>query len=205
LIRLWTAIVCILLLCVVCRLYADDGCFSVRYVEVKQKANDAVSAKAKALAGAFRFAFQELLQDQLQMNARDAESISRAISPERISDCVYDYSVEHEKYSDSYYIAQLSCRFSKKNVAILLESQGVQTKKIVEENSTADAGSRREVGEPVSLIVYLDDFICHFQKLNKLGCKVAMFSPQMVAFVLNSDSLDEFRELGIKYAYACIH
>jgi hypothetical protein len=198
--KLLMAFVSLLFMLGVHHLCANDGCFPPRLVEVKQKASNAIGAKQKALASAFRFAFLELLKDQLGIEAGDAENISRKVSNDQLSDCVYDYSVEHEKYSDSFYIAELSCRFSKKNIAILLESFEKRAEDTVEEGSFRRSDGLGEITKPIPIVVLFDDFICNFKRLHELGCRITMFSPQVVAFVLDGCSLDEFRELSLKYA-----
>jgi hypothetical protein len=195
-------VVCALFLCAVCCLHAEDEYFPCKYVEVKHRAVDAVSAKAKALASAFRIAFLDLLQDHMKMDKNGAESVSCAVSDGQVFDCVYDYSVEHEKYSDSFYMAEISCRFSRKNVSALLESCGIWMGEISAKGSSLDRIDRNsDSGESVGLVVCLDDFICHFQKLNELGCRVTKFSSLVVAFLLDGCHMSEFQGIGIKYAH----
>ncbi|MDR1334095.1 MAG: hypothetical protein LBJ71_02660 [Holosporaceae bacterium] len=162
---------------------ASSKYFEVDDIEIKQSGKNSLIAKQIALSSAMLSAFKKALAEEL----RD-KSIVASISLRQIRDCVYDYSIDQEKVSDSVYIGKFSYRFSKKKVASLLRSYGVNIKIEDEEE------------KKVKLAVYRNDFLRHASKLRELGARVKQFSDERVVFCINKDRLANFYRLRISYA-----
>jgi hypothetical protein len=155
-------------------------------VEIKQMDQNSLSAKQKALAEASRSAFQKLVTTKLGKDPK----IFEKISDDQIQECIHDYSIENEKYSDSFYIAELAYRFSTKKVSDLMESFGL------------DLGYTPEStpSKTVKIAVYADDFLQHAGKLGELGKTVQFFSHKKVIFTIDEKNINAFRQLCIQYA-----
>jgi hypothetical protein len=164
---------------------AVDHCFEVKKIEVKQKDKNSFVAKQKALYVAARFAFRKLISKILKEDVKIAEKILQ----KQIQDCVYDYSIDQEKYSNSFYIAEFSYRFSKRKTANLLRDYGVNID-LQEESSL----------KTIKLIVYAKDFLKHANKLKNLNVSTELFSGEKVIFSIDERNIEKFREFGIKYA-----
>jgi hypothetical protein len=162
---------------------ASSKYFEVDDVEVKQSGKNSLIAKQKALSESMRSAFRKAFAEELSANPRAA-----SIPLQQIRDCVYDYSIEQEKVSDSVYIGKFFYRFSKRKVASLLRSYGIDIKFEDEESKT------------VKLAVYLNDFLRCVQRLRNLGVSVKQFSDERVVFCISKDRLANFYLLRIRYA-----
>jgi hypothetical protein len=162
---------------------ASSRYFEVDDIEIKQIGKNSLIAKQRALSEAMLSAFKKALAEEL----RD-KSVAVSIPPNKIRDCVYDYSIDQEKVSDSVYIGKFSYRFSKKKVASLLRSHGI--------NINIDD----EEGKKVELAVYLDDFLQYAPKLRDMGASVYRFSDKRVVFCINKNRLTDFYRLRIRYA-----
>jgi hypothetical protein len=157
-----------------------------RKTEIKQMDKNSLAAKQKALSTASREVFRKLVTEKL---GRDP-GIFPKISDDQIQECIHDYSIENEKYSDSYYIAELSYRFSMEKISDLMKTFGL------------DLGYSRksESSEVVKIAVYADDFLRQTAGLEELGATVKSFSSEMATFTINGKDLDGFRQLRIRYA-----
>ncbi|MDR1561288.1 MAG: hypothetical protein LBS23_02955 [Holosporaceae bacterium] len=164
---------------------ADSLYYEIKKIEIKQKDRNSLAAKQKVLLMAVRSAFKKLIAEKLNKDAEIAEKMSH----QQIQDCIYDYSIENEKYSDSFYIAELTYRFSKKKVAKLLEYYGIDV-------DLEDADDQKRV----KLAIYTGDFLKHATKLNNLDVSVELFSEKRAIFNIDESKIKDFRELGIKYA-----
>ncbi|MDR1982309.1 MAG: hypothetical protein LBQ08_00725 [Holosporaceae bacterium] len=162
---------------------ADSRYFEIKDIEIKQKGNNSLIAKQNALHLAMSSAFQKMVKTELNEHVSSINSISNR----QIQDCVYDYSIDQEKFSDSFYIGKFSYRFSKSKVASLLKSYGIN---IDLEDKT----------RTVQLAIYLNDFILHEKKLRELKVVVEKFSNKKIIFHINREYINYFRKLRIKYA-----
>ena len=178
---------CILLLLMMIgfRVSADSGYFEIRDVEVKQKGSNSLIAKQKALLEANRFAFKKIIED---VSKGQCLTMLKSISDQQIQSCIYDYSIDQEKFSELFYIGKISYRFSKNKILALLKSHGIHTDIQNEENKI------------IKLAVYLSDFIHRANELNKLEVIVEKFSDTKVVFNINKRYINDFRKLCIKYA-----
>ncbi|MDR0677113.1 MAG: hypothetical protein LBF57_00300 [Holosporaceae bacterium] len=149
----------------------------VENTEVKQADSNASKAKQKAMSLALRNAFNKVLPSEIS-----------AISERQIQDCIYDYSIDREKFSDSVYIGRFSYKFKKKKVAALLKSYGIKM------------DFEETLSNNVRLAVYLKDYIENIQKLESFGIKVEKFSNEKIVFSMDKKFLADFQELHIKWA-----
>jgi hypothetical protein len=159
---------------------------SVENIEIKQKGKNSLIAKQVALQTAIDRAFYKLLTDKL--NISNAENLH--ILKQEINDCLYDYSIEQEKYSESVYIAELSCRFDKKHMAKLFCKYGIVCPEMTLESTDS---------KNAEIVVRTDDFIANFQELKKFNCFVKRFSGEKVIFMIRVNAISDFRKLHIKY------
>ena len=165
--------------------FADSGYFVVDEIEVKQKDKNSLLAKQKALSKTPRLAFSKLISEELNLG----EKVVSLMSDKQISDCIYDYSIEHEKHSDSFYIAELSYRFDKTSVSELLKKHGIKCN-IVDEKQNKQS---------VKLAISIRDYVSRFVDLKTINHSVRTFSGEIVTFTMHKDSLNEFRKLGVRY------
>ncbi|MDR1236590.1 MAG: hypothetical protein LBJ96_06330 [Holosporaceae bacterium] len=163
---------------------ASSKYFEIRDIEVKQSGKNSLIAKQKALSQAMLSAFRKVVKN----NCGKEISVADSISAQAIKNCIYDYSIDQEKSSDSVYIGKFSYRFLKKKVAALLLKHGIKIDFEDEERNV------------VKLAVYLEDFLQHTKELYNLKIDVENFSDERVVFCINKNSLKDFRRLRIKYA-----
>ncbi|MDR2107302.1 MAG: hypothetical protein LBO73_02155 [Holosporaceae bacterium] len=177
-----------LLLCTTLGVSAGSPYVEVKDIEVKQRGKNSVAAKQSALDAALHQAFRKALGVVSDVLPRSALQ-----TPVRqIQDCLYDYSVDQEKFSDSVYIGRISYRFRRDRLVSLLKSLGVE----------ADVGDDGE-GEKdtsVKLAVHLEDFILNSNALREMNAVVEKFSDDKIMFRLNQGRIDDFLKLRIKYA-----
>jgi hypothetical protein len=163
---------------------ADSRYFEIDDVEIKQKGANSLAAKQEALRKSARAAFEKAI------SAEAKRLPAGSASDREIQDCVYDYSIEQEKISASFYVGRFSYRFLKDKIAAFLKSRGAVVGFEVEESK----------GEKVKLAVYREDFINRANELKKLKIAVEEFSNQRVVFKINKNRVPNFQELRIKYA-----
>jgi hypothetical protein len=162
---------------------ADSGYFDVKDIEVKQRESNSLIAKQNALRQATNLAFKKMIQTELDQNFPSINSISNP----QIQDCIYEYSIDQEKFSDSVYIGKISYRFSKNKVMALLKSYGLEIKP-------------EDKVKIVRLSVYLKDFLIHEKKLREMKVIIEKFSDNKIIFSINGEHIKRFRRLRIKYA-----
>ncbi|MDR0632020.1 MAG: hypothetical protein LBF54_02165 [Holosporaceae bacterium] len=164
--------------------FADSQYFEVRDIEIKQKGKNSLAAKQVALDRAARLALKKMIEDELK------GSFPESISNQQIQNCVYDYSIDQEKFSDSIYIGRISYRFLKNKISSLLKPHGINVSIQDDEGKAND----------VRLSVYLVDFLRRARELRKIKAAVEKFSDQKVVFRIKKKYIDDFRKLRIKYA-----
>jgi hypothetical protein len=153
-------------------------------IEIKQKGNNSLAAKQVALSRAVRLAFRKMIEDHLK------GAFPESISNQQIQNCVYDYSIDQEKFSDLIYIGRISYRFFKNKVASLLEPYGIHVDIQEDERKEAD----------IRLAIYLEDFLRCAKELREIKAAVEKFSDQKVVFSIKKKYVDDFRKLRIRYA-----
>jgi hypothetical protein len=159
--------------------------FEIHEIRVKQSDKNSFSAKQNALLKAAKLAFLKLAKKKLNLDAQIVEKVPN----NKIQECIYDYSIENEKYSDSFYIAELSYRFSREKISLLLKDYGVILE--VPENSTP---------EEITIVLRTSDFLQSEIKLRELEPLVKSFSSDRVIFNMDRKNMDAFRALRIRYA-----
>lgn len=163
--------------------YADAvGILAANSIEVKRQSRNSLHAKEQALSSALRKAFAESLRKQLGVSKQLPN-----FSEREIGDCVYDCSIEKEKYSECMYICEVIYRFDESKVLSLLRKYGIAYK------STNVA----PVVKNLRLAIYTDDFLNNF---NRLFCRVEKFSSERVIISIQNCSIEDFAKLGIRYA-----
>ena len=90
-------------------------------VTVKMTAKNSLTAKQRAVTTSYHKAFGKLLTSYFP----NAKSVQNKIPEKEIQDCVYDYSIDHEKFSGRVYIAQFSFRFDEDKVARILKDHNI--------------------------------------------------------------------------------
>jgi hypothetical protein len=158
----------------------EDIDMIIEDVEVKQEGKDPFVAKQMAMKAAARIAFQRLLEKLELKNIT-------TVKDEQIANCIHEYSLEREKYSDSFYIVNVSYTFNQDYVAELLTKVGLECSMLRHKKSS------------LMIAVYLKDYIKHIHEIKKLRHKVDRFSGNIVLMKLAS-SLSSFKKLGIRYA-----
>ncbi|MDR2724300.1 MAG: hypothetical protein LBB25_03820 [Holosporaceae bacterium] len=151
---------------------------------MKAEGPNSLIAKQKALLRASSLAFEKLVNSLLQRGSFAEKSIPN----QQIQNCICDYSIKQEKFSDSVYKGKISYRFLKNKTLSLLRSYGAHTDMPNEESKI------------VKLIVYRKDFIHCTHELNKLKVMVEKFDDGKVIFSINARYIADFRRLHIKYA-----
>lgn len=157
--------------------------YEIREIETKQEGQNPLAAKQTALVKSARRAFDKLVSAEFN------ESTIDGVSDKQIQDCIYDYSIENEKYSDSFYIAKFSYRFSKKKVLALLKIYGI------------DSGAEETVlPNEIKIVIYTKDFIRYYEDLKELKIQVERFSGESTFIKIERNNIKKIRELRIKYA-----
>lgn len=167
-------------------------------VEVKQSGRNSLVAKEKALSIAARKAFTSLLRDH-ETDLVDPEDESGRVaavlplkdltfSDREISDCVYDYSIENEKRSESVYICEVRYRFDSKQVVLLLQKHGVKCRSNGLENSN------------IKVVIYTEDFIRNSSRLYTKNCVVQKYSSEYVVLFIKNCTKEDFEKFGLRYA-----
>jgi hypothetical protein len=163
---------------------ADSKYFEIPDIEVKQNGSNPWIAKQKALSKSMLSAFEKIIEAALKKKTQTAGSIPL----QQIRSCLYDYSIDQEKFSDSVYIARISYRFLKKKVAFLLRSYGITI------------NFEDEDEKMTKLAVYLSDFVTHARKMHDMKVDVEKFSDERVVFRISKERLKDFYNLHIRYA-----
>ncbi|MDR2681675.1 MAG: hypothetical protein LBB29_01345 [Holosporaceae bacterium] len=160
----------------------------IENIEVKKSDRNSLIAKQRALSAALRIAFSRLLSERLKVSG--GASVASSFSERQINDCVYDYSIDQEKYSESFYIGEFSYRFCKLRVAELFRERGIKC-------DSFDIPKKVSV---IKLVTYISDFVTNINRLKKFGCSVERFSGEKIIFTIRKNSISDFEKLGIRYA-----
>ncbi len=161
---------------------ADSSFWEVGNVEIKQEGQNSFIAKQQALSKSARSAFLQLFKENDEL--KPFAICANRFSERQIQDCVYDYSIENEKSSDSFYIAEFSYRFSKSKINERLRKFGANVK--TEKTSAV-----------TKIAIYKKDYLKRLKLLSKIGAKVVSFSSEKV--VLEIHDINRFKKLKFTY------
>ncbi len=162
---------------------ADSSFWEVENVEVKQEGQNSFVAKQKALSKSARSAFSQLFKENDDL--KSFSSYAGRFSNRQIQDCVYDYSIENEKSSDSFYIAEFSYRFSKDKIAERLKRLG------------ANIQTEGDNSGFTKVAIYKRDYLNKFKRFSRLHPNVLSFTEDKV--VLEIRKINDFKKLKIVY------
>lgn len=173
-------------------------------IEIKREADDPLDAKNKALQAALRRAFKDIVAQEESQSSSRCDSFS----DEDVSLCLRDYSIDAEKFSDSFYIARISYRFSKSALERLLHAEQLPTqyeqKKYgykIKSYAQSEASSNKPSRSPKvqRIVIFTKDFLDNYPKIKKINYTVKTFSRRLVTLLVNSKDLSLFRNLSISY------
>lgn len=169
-----------ILLFIVFSCFAENSRLKVCDVETKQAGENSLVAKQKALRNSVRMAFYRVI-------SRDFKQFSlyaRNVSTKQIQNCVYDYSIKNEKFSNSFYIGEFSYRFSADKIIEVLNQFGANIK-----------NNQHALFAYVG--IYREDYINNIDMLQLIGAEVVRFSS--VRVVLKVPNINKFESLHIDY------
>ena len=159
---------------------AEVPCFEVNGVTEKATDRNSLVAKQKALSGSMSRAFNRLLDSYFP----EAESLKNKVPEEKIQDCIYDYSIDQEKFSGKAYIAKFSFRFLKDAVQKILRSHNI-------------AGHEERKSETLVVAIYTQDYLNNYDQLKE--CKVVVFSPKRMVLEIPTAALSDLFDLGLAF------
>ena len=159
---------------------AEIPCLEVNGITVKATDRNSLAAKQKALSGSMNRAFNRLLDSYFP----EAVSLKNKIREEKIQDCVYDYSIDQEKFSGKTYIAKFSFRFSKEAVQKILRSHNI-------------IGREEKKSETTAVAIYTQDYLGNYERLKEY--KVILFSPKRMVLEIPAAALTDLFSLQLAF------
>ena len=161
-------------------LFGDTGYLEVGEITVKTSDRNSLSAKQKALEISAKKAFDKLID----INFPEADRLKGKLSHSQIRNCVYDYSIEQEKFSGKTYIAEFSFRFSEDTVLKTLRSQGIlePEKKV----------------KKLRVAIYREDYLRNPEIFKNVS--VHLFSKKKIILNISPEFKDVLKESKIKFA-----
>ncbi|MDR1551700.1 MAG: hypothetical protein LBS14_03420 [Holosporaceae bacterium] len=178
----WLALFVLFSIC----LYVEAESFVVEVVEVKECGKNSLEAKQTALSRAYVLAFRQAMAGWVGLTAART-----GISWRQAKNCLYDYSIDQEKSSDSCYIARVTCRFHRKKMAVELDRLGISD--VLRDEAEEDRSCMK-------MAVYLNDFLKMERELKKLNILVVSFTNWRVIFSITRKNFEEFCRLQLRYA-----
>lgn len=163
-------------------------------IEIKQSGKNSLIAKERALAIAARRAFSSLLRDhgedfvESSGEPQAAELKDSTFSDREISNCVYDYSIENEKHSESIYICAVRYRFDSKRIVSLFQKHDIKCRSDESNDSN------------IKVAIYSRDFIRNSAKIYTKNCVIQKYSSEYVVLFIRNCTKKEFEKLGLRYA-----
>lgn len=168
-------------------------------VQIKSIGENSLAAKQKALSVAARRAFSSLLDqytaELVEIDNPDSVLKEEALPPlssfsdREINNCVYDYSIDNEKYSESVYICEVRYRFDSKKIISLLQNYNVKCRL---------SGINKPAG--IEVAVYTKDFIRNSSKFPANDCVIKKYSAEYVVIFIKNCTKEKFAKLGLRYA-----
>ncbi|MBO4405711.1 MAG: hypothetical protein J5821_03185 [Alphaproteobacteria bacterium] len=159
---------------------AEIPCLEVNGITVKATDRNSLAAKQKALSGSMNRAFNRLLDSYFP----EAVSLKNKIQEEKIQDCIYDYSIDQEKFSGKTYIAKFSFRFSKEAVQKILRSHNI-------------IGREEKKSETTAVAIYTQDYLGNYERLKEY--KVILFSPKRMVLEIPAAALTDLFSLQLAF------
>lgn len=155
----------------------SSSLFAGRYfigdnVEVRVQAKNSFIAQQQAQSQALVKAFSKMLSSEFSGYFID----SRRFTTSEILSCVYDYSIDREKYSGKVFIGRFSFRFSQNKVESLLQKHGFEIK------------SSRDIIR-VRLVALRNEFIKNRELMTKNEATIIKFNTDKVVFELGEQNL----------------
>ena len=161
--------------------FAEDSYLEVRGIASKASAGDSLTAKSVVFSNALNRAFGRMLRNYFP----EARPLDDEVPEKNIQDCLYDYSIDQEKFSGTTYIARFSFRFSKDAVTKLLrQHNAIETEKV---KSDAEL-----------IAIYTQDYSAKYDLLKDY--KVVVFSPKRMILEIPSIELKSFLDSKVAYA-----
>ena len=159
-------------------------------VEIEQKGDNPSVAKDKAIKIAARFAFEDALDTQLNCHAK-----TTSITDNQISNCLYEYVIEDEKYSASIYIAKITYRFNYRLVAGLLRTRGINfSEKIVKKSETP----QKKNVPTQKILMRTDDFMNSISKKSNLEYRIEKIAKKRMILNADPEKLDAMKAPYLK-------
>lgn len=159
---------------------AEVPCLEVNGVTAKATDRNSLAAKQKALSGSTNRAFNRLLDSYFP----EAVSLKNKIQEEKIQDCIYDYSIDQEKFSGKTYIAKFSFRFSKEAVQRILRNHNI-------------IGHEEKKSETDIVAIYTQDYLNNYERLKEY--KVVLFSPRRMVLEVPATALTDLFDLQLAF------
>lgn len=153
--------------------------YGVSGIEVRVHASNAVDGKEKAQSESIKLAFAQLISDHYNDFGVD---VSQVLERD-IWECVYDFSIEKEKYSSAIYIGRFVYRFDDNKVKNLIGK--VIGKQLDTKNSNL-----------VCFVADLSDFVNYLSRLKEI--KIDKFQHDRVMFYISADKVEKLKSLNIK-------
>ena len=159
---------------------AESPYLEVSGVTTKEKGKDSLTAKQKALSSSTNKAFNRLLDSYFP----EAVSLKNRIREKEIQNCVYDYSIDQEKFSGKTYIARFSFRFSKEAVQKVFRSHNI-------------ANYEEKKSQKDTVVLYTQDYLSRYELLQ--GYKVVLFSPRRMILEVPANELKSLTDYNIVF------
>ena len=159
---------------------AETSYLEVNGVTTKEVDRNSLAAKQKALSNSASRAFNRMLDSYFP----EAASLKNKIREDKIQNCIYDYSIDQEKFSGKAYIARFSFRFSKEAVQKILRDHNIlshEDKKI----KTND------------VVLYTRDYLNKYEELREY--KIVLFSPNRIILKISTDEMKFLADHNITF------
>ncbi len=163
--------------------FAEDSYLEVNGITSKASSKNSLVAKQLVFSDSLSRAFGKMLHSYFP----EVEFLPEKIQEKDIQHCLYDYSIDQEKFSGKTYIAKFSFRFSKDAVVKILKRLNL----VESENKKSDAET---------IAIYTQDYLNSYDQLKDY--KVLLFSPERMILEIPVSELKNF--LGHKVAFAKI-
>lgn len=161
--------------------FADDSYLEINGVTSKASSANSLAAKQSVFSNALNRAFGRMLSIYFPK----ARSLEGEVQEKTIQDCLYDYSIDQEKFSGKTYIARFSFRFSKKTVQKLLRKHNLLDQKEVRSESE-------------TIAIHTQDYLSKYDQLKEY--KVVLFSPKRIVLEIFKTDLKPFLDSGVAFA-----
>ncbi len=161
--------------------FAEDSYLEVAGIGSRASDSNSLAAKSIVFSNALNRAFGRILQNYFP----EVESLVEEVSEKDIQDCLYDYSIDQEKFSGTTYIARFSFRFSKDAVTRFLRHQNLIDRE--EKNSGAEM-----------VAIYTQDYFSKYDQLKDY--KVVVSSPKRTIFEIPKAELKPLMDAKVAFA-----